>query len=84
MCHISAAVCMQKHVDIGAETGQRLVDGVVHDLIYQMVQTAAGGGADIHTGALADSLQAFQNLDLLRTVFLCYFHFIRHSILQGN
>ena len=47
-----------------AVTGQRLVDGVVHDLIDQMVQAAGAGGADIHARALAHRFQAFQDLDL--------------------
>ena len=50
------------HGDIRAVPGQRLVDGVVHDLIDQMVQSAGAGGADIHTGALAHRLQALQHL----------------------
>ena len=67
------------HGDIFAVSGQCLVDGVVHDLVNEVVQTRGRGGTDIHTGALADSFQTFQNLNLLRAVFLCYFGFVRHK-----
>ena len=50
--------------DLGAVAGQSLVDGVVHDLIHQMVETGGAGGADIHARALSDGLQALQHLDL--------------------
>ena len=57
---------------------QGLVDGVVHDFVHQVVQARRGGGADIHTGALPNSFQSFQNLNLLCPIFLTYFGFLRH------
>ena len=62
-----------------AVTGQRLIDGVIHNFIHQMVQTRGGGGADIHTRPLAYGFQTFQNLNLGAAVFLCYFGFVRHK-----
>ena len=59
---------------------QRLIDGIVHNFVHQMVQTRGGGGADIHTGTLADSFQALQNLDLGTAVFLGNLGFFRHSL----
>ena len=53
------------YLNMGTEARQRLVDGVVHDLIHQMVQTTGAGGGDVHTGALSDGLQAFQHLNLI-------------------
>ena len=66
-------------LDVVAVTGQSLVDGVVHDLVHQMVQAALAGGADIHTGALAHCLQAFQDLDLAGVVFM-----VRRSFCVGT
>src|SRR5699024_12287636 len=40
--------------------GQGLVDGVVHDLVDQVVQATLAGGADIHARPLADRLQPFE------------------------
>ena len=64
--------------DVLAVAGQSLVDGVVHDLIDQVVQARGGGRADIHTRPLAHRLQTLQNLNLRAAVFLCYFRFVRH------
>jgi hypothetical protein len=50
--------------DVVAMAGQRFVDRVVDHLEHQMVQTGAVRRvADIHAGALAHRLQAFQDLD---------------------
>ena len=50
-------------VDLVAIAGQSLVDGVVDDLVDQVVQPRAGGGADVHGRTLAHRRQSFQNLD---------------------
>ena len=59
--------------------GQRLINGVVHDLIHQMVQSGGRGRADVHTGAFPHRFQTLQNLNLLRAIFLCHFCFVRHK-----
>ena len=56
--------------DVGAVARQGLVDGVVHDLIHQVVQARFAGGADVHAGALAHRLQPLQHLDLRAAVFV--------------
>lgn len=48
--------------------GKRLVDGVVDDLIHQMVQAAGAGGADIHARADTHRLKAFQHPQIGRVV----------------
>ncbi len=62
--HGNDITVMDGNGDLGAVACQRLINGVVHDLIDQMVQSAGGGGADIHTRTFPDRLQALQNLDL--------------------
>ena len=57
--------------DVGAVARQGLVDGVVHDLIHQMVETGGGRGADIHAGTFPNGLQALQDLDF-RGVILVF------------
>ena len=59
--------------DMGAEACQGLVDGVVHHLRYQMVQTPGVGGADVHARPSADCLQPLQHLDLGGVVILLVF-----------
>ena len=51
-------------VDLRAVARQRLVNGVVHDLINQVMEARGGRGTDIHARALADGFQSFQHLDL--------------------
>ena len=59
-----AAVGLDDDVDAVAEAGHRLVDGVVDDLVDEVVQAALVGRADVHTGAAADGLQPFEDLDI--------------------
>ena len=63
-----AAVGLQDNLNVVAVTGQRLIDGVVHHFIHQVVQAAGAGGTDVHAGTLADGLEAFQNGDLISAV----------------
>ena len=71
------------HGNMLTVSGQGLINGIVHDLVDQMMQTGRRRGADIHTGPLPDCLQPFQHLDLLRAVFLSYFGFVRHFVLHS-
>ena len=55
--------------DLVAEPGERLVDRVVHHLEHHVVQARAiGSVSDVHAGALADRLEAFEDLDRVRAV----------------
>ena len=58
-----AAVGEDRDVDGVRVTGQRLVDGVVDDLVHQVVQAALTGRADVHAGSLADRVQTLQDGD---------------------
>ena len=62
---------LQDHLDAVAIAGQRLVDGVVDDLVDHVVQAGAVVGvADIHAGALAHGIEAAQHLDRIGVVVL--------------
>ena len=57
------------HVDAVAEAGERFVDGVVDDLVDHVVKPGAViGVADVHAGALANRLEALEDLDLVGVV----------------
>ena len=58
------------HVNFGAVACERLVDGVIDDLIHQMVQTARSGRTDVHARALAHRFESFEHLYLVGAVFL--------------
>ena len=57
-------------LDLGAVPDQRFVDAVVHHLVHEVVQPFRARGADVHAGPLADVLQAFEHLDVLRGIVL--------------
>ena len=58
--------------DVRAVARKRFVDGVIDDLAHEMMQPPLVRGADIHTGALADVLEAVEHLDLFRAVCALY------------
>ena len=64
----AAAVGEQRHLDARAVTGHGLVDGVVDDLVDQVVQAGGAGGSDVHAGAFADRLEALEHRDVLGAV----------------
>ena len=65
----NTAVCMDLHRDLVAHAGKCLVDGVVHNLIDEMVKSLLRGRTDVHTRAFANGFQPFEHLNL--TVFVC-------------
>src|SRR6185437_6122097 len=58
-----ATIGQQRDLDGVAVAGQRLVHGVVDHLVDQVVQAALAGRPDVHTGPLADRLEAFEDAD---------------------
>jgi hypothetical protein len=66
--HGDGGVRVDDHRDGVAVTGQRLVDGVVDDLVDEVVQAAHAGRADVHARALADGLEALEDRDVLGVV----------------
>ena len=81
----AATIVVDGHGPVGVEaniddigvTGQRLVDGVVHDLIDHVMQARTIiGVADIHAGAFAHRVEAFEDLDGIGAVV---FRFIGHG-----
>ncbi len=68
-----AAVFVKSDVNLIAVSRQMLVDPVVENLPHQVVKTAGTGGADVHTGTLANSFKAFENYNLTAVVF-CHFN----------
>ena len=57
-------VRVDNHIDFVAMPCEGFVDGIVHHLENHMVQTGAViSVADVHTRALADGVQALEDLD---------------------
>ena len=59
------AVGLERHLDAAGVPGHRLVDRVVDDLIDEVVEAGLPGRADVHAGAAADRLDAFEHLNAL-------------------
>ena len=57
------AVGEQGDGDVGGVAGHSFVDRVIDDLVDQVVQTPLPSGPDVHTGPLADGIQAFEDGD---------------------
>jgi len=73
---IPAAVVCDGHRVVGvdddrnlaAEARERLVDGVVDDLVDEVVKAHHARRADVHAGTLADRLEALEDRDVLCVV----------------
>ncbi len=64
------AVHMDRDYDLLAEAGQMLVDRVIQHLKHTMMQTVFIRVANVHSGALANSLQTLQFVNLGSVIFL--------------
>src|SRR5699024_1959907 len=62
--HLHPTVGQQGDLDVVAVAGQRLVHGVVHHLVDQVVQAPFTGGTDVHAGALANCFKPLENGDV--------------------
>ncbi len=72
--HLDRIVLEDRNLDSVGESGECLVDGVVHHFVDEMVESAGGDVADVHRGAFPDGLKAFQHLDVVCYIlfFFCF------------
>ncbi len=69
VAHGAGAVRIEGDGDFLGIAGERLVDGVVDDLVDHVVQAGAViGVADIHAGTLADGIEALEDLDAVGAI----------------
>ena len=82
--HRHGIVRMDRHRDLLAVASQSFVDGVIHNLVDQVMQTTLTRISDVHGRTLSYSLQTFQYRDVLsgiaffahRTSFLLVIYII--------
>ncbi len=67
--HCNGIIFMYGHLNMTAVSGQRFINGIIHDLIDQMMQSSEGDVINIHSGPFPDRLKSFQDLDLVRAIF---------------
>ena len=69
VAHGHRAVGIERDHDFVGVAGERLVDGVVDDLVDHVVEAGAVVGvADVHARPLAHGIEAFEDLDRFRAV----------------
>ncbi len=61
--HGDRVVDVDGDVDLGAVACQGLINGVVHDLVDQVVQADLASRADVHRGPQAHCFQALKHFD---------------------
>ena len=61
---IDDAVLVQRDADVRGMAVHRLVDRVVENFPDQMMQAGRADAADVHAGALANRLEAFEDGDV--------------------
>ena len=61
------------YLDMITISSQRFINGVVYNLIDQVVQSCCGLRTNIHTRALSDCFQSLQHLNLIGAVCLLHF-----------
>ena len=66
-------VRMERDLDPVVASLERLVDGVVDDLVDEMVEASEAGRADVHTGSKPDRLESFEDGDVPSGV-VCFSH----------
>ena len=54
--HGNRIIRVDLHVNLMTEPGQRLVYGIVYNLIHQVMESPRGGAADVHAGTFPDRL----------------------------
>jgi hypothetical protein len=55
-----AVVHPDRHIYRVAKTGRSLVDTVINNLVYKVVEALFTGASDVHGRALADGFEAFE------------------------
>jgi hypothetical protein len=82
--HPHPAVGLQGDLDPGGVAGHRLVDGVVHDLLDEVVQASFAGRADVHARPLAHGVETFQDRDGRRAVGVLLLRLLHLGLRSGG
>ncbi|OAV74332.1 hypothetical protein Barb7_02180 [Bacteroidales bacterium Barb7] len=62
-------ILVDKYINVLAMTCQRLVNGVIHDLVNQMMKSLFADVANVHGRPFAHGFQSFKHLNTLCRVF---------------
>ena len=73
---------MNRDVDAGAGPDKRLVDGIIHNLVYEMMQGFDVRPAHVHARAFANRFQSLQDLNAACIITCIDVLLFRHKNLQ--
>ena len=65
-------VSVNRHFNFTAITGQCFIDRIIHNFIYEVMQSPRRGRSYVHTRSFPDCLQTFQHLNLISIVFFAH------------
>ncbi len=82
--HPHRPVGQEGHLNLVGVAVHRLIARVVENLHQQVMEAVGAGRADVHAGALAHRLQAFQNLDIISPIFTRISVISSHKINQPH
>ena len=69
ICNGNGIIRIDIYMNLRTKTSQCFIDCIIHDLIYEMMKSTAGGTSDIHSRPLTYGFQSLQDLDLICAVF---------------
>ena len=69
ICNCDRIILVDIHNNLIAISCQSLIHRIVHDLIDKMMESSDRGAAYIHSGSFPYGFQAFQYLNLIRSIF---------------
>ena len=70
--HTQAPVGQNRHLDVVADPGQRLIDRIVDHFVHAVVESALACGANVHARAFADGFETLENSDRRGVVGLAF------------
>ena len=70
VCDGDGSVLVDCDVHLCGEAGHDLVNTVVHNLVYHMMESAGIRRSDVHTGSFPDGFEALQRDDAVCVVLL--------------
>jgi hypothetical protein len=66
--HTNGAISEKRDFNVVAMASERLVNGVVHHLVDQVMETSLACGPDIHTGSFTNGVEALENCNCTSVV----------------
>ena len=70
--HGDAIIDVNRYINLVAVAHQSFVNGVIHNFIDEVMKSPFTGITNVHSWALSDRLQPFQNFYVIRFIVGCF------------